>query len=214
MQVTTNQISLSKCRLRLARPLRTGEAAAIRGFFGRKFEDEVFMHNHNPDGSVIYQYPRVQFKVLEQTATLIGINEGSELLQRLWLDIDHTRLGDEQLEVLESQFETRNEPLDVTAEPIEYRFVTPWLALNQENFHEYTSTRNAHRRKDELSRILVGNCLGLAKSLGIRFTDRITADCASPDQHQNHAQRPRHDRLRRPVHRQPDPPRPPRGRKR
>ena len=177
MQVTTSQISVSKCRLRLARPLRKAEATAIRGFFGRKFEDEIYMHNHNPDGSVIYQYPRVQFKVIDQTATLIGINEGSELLQRLWLSFDRTRLGDEQLQILESQFETCIEQLAVTTEPIAYRFVTPWLALNQENFGVYTKTRNAHRRKDELSRILVGNCLGLAKSLGIRFTDRITADC-------------------------------------
>ena len=54
MQVTTNQISLSKCRLRLARPLRKGEATAIRGFFGRKFDDEIFMHNHEPDGTPVY----------------------------------------------------------------------------------------------------------------------------------------------------------------
>ena len=171
-------IPISACRLRLARPIRQHEAPALRGFFGREFEDEIFMHNHNPDGSVIYQYPRVQFKVIDQTATLIGINEGSELLQRLWLSFDRTRFGDEQLQILEAQFETRSEQLAVPADPLEYRFVTPWLGLNQENFGVYTKTRNAHRRKDELSRILVGNCLGLAKSLGIRFTDRIAADCS------------------------------------
>lgn len=175
---TTATIDVSECRLRLARPIRQYEAPALRGFFGRKFEEEVLMHNHEPDGIPIYQYPRVQFKVLASTALLLGINEGSELLQRLWLEIDETRLGDEQLAVLESQFETRTEHLEVTAEPIKYRFATPWLALNQKNFHEYTGTHNQRTRKDELSRILVGNCLGLAKSLGIRFTDHIAADCS------------------------------------
>jgi len=170
-------IQISECRLRLARKVRTHEAPQLRGFFGRKFEDEVLMHNHGPDGELIYQYPRVQFKVLDSTAVLIGISEGSELLQRLWLDIDETKLGDEQLEVLEAEFYTREEELRVTAEPIEYRFITPWLALNQENFRSYVGSRNQRFRKDELSRILVGNCLGLAKSLGIRFEDRIAADC-------------------------------------
>ena len=136
------------------------------------------MHNHQPDGTPIYQYPRVQFKVLDSVALLLGVNEGSQLLQRLWLEIDETRLGDEQLPVLDSHFETHCEQLQVTAEPIEYRFVTPWLALNQKNFREYTGSRNQRYRKDELSRILVGNCLGMTKSLGIRFTERIEADCS------------------------------------
>lgn len=174
---TTDTIQISECRLRLARPVRQHEAPALRGFFGRKFEEQVLMHNHGADGELIYQYPRVQFKVLDRAAVLLGINEGSQLLQQLWLGIDRATLGDEQLEVLESHFETRDEPIGVTTQPLEYRFATPWLALNQKNFHEYTRTRNQRHRKDELARILVGNCLGLAKSLGIRFADRIAADC-------------------------------------
>jgi len=142
-------VEISECRLRLGRKVRTHEAPQLRGFFGRKFEDEVLMHNHGPDGELIYQYPRVQFKVLDSTAVLMGINEGSELLQRLWLDIDETRLGDEQLEVLEAQFQTREEQISVTADPIEYRFTTPWLALNQKNFRSYVGSRNQRFRKDE-----------------------------------------------------------------
>lgn len=173
----SQSIELTEFRLRLSRPVSRGEAPQLRGFFGRKFEDQVLMHNHKPDGEPIYQYPRVQFKVLDSMAVLIGINEGSELLQRLWLEIDETKLGDEQLPVLEAQIETREEQLCVTTEPIEYRFLTPWLALNQRNFHAYVGSHNQRFRKDELSRILVGNCLGMAKCLGIRFTEHIAADC-------------------------------------
>jgi hypothetical protein len=175
--VTQNSIQMSECRLRLVRPVETHEAPYMRVFFGRKFEDEVLMHNHDSEGRLIYEYPRVQLKVLDRTAVLIGINEGSQLLQRLWLDIDPTTLGSKDLEVLETQFETRQEQISVTAEPLEYRFSTPWLALNPKNFQSYVGSRNQRFRKDELSRILVGNCLGLAKSLGIRFADHIAADC-------------------------------------
>lgn len=152
------------------------EAPQLRGFFGRKFEDEVLMHNHGKDGELIYQYPRIQFKILQSNAVLLGIGDGAELLERLWLEIDRTTLGDECLDVLESHFEIRDEELAICEAPITYRFLTPWLALNQTNFRSYTGSRNMAFRKDELSRILVGNCLGLAKSLGIRFDDRINAD--------------------------------------
>ena len=178
VQAVAKSTSLTTLRLQLARPLRTGEAPALRGFFGRQFEDEVLMHNHGPNDQLIYQYPRVQFKVIDRSAYLIGIDEGSELLQRLWLDIDQTRIGNEELGVLQSDLETLNEAIEVTQVPIKYRFVTPWLALNQKNFHEYTGSRSQKFRREKLNRTLVGNCLGMCKSLGIRLVGHITADSA------------------------------------
>lgn len=177
---TTSTASISRCRLQLGRSLRKGEATAIRGCFGRQFEDEIFMHNHDADGKPIYLYPRIQYKVVNQTALLVGINEGSELLQRLWLEIDETKIGSEELPVLESSFETDPFEIKHSREPIEYRFETPWLALNQNNFAEYTRTRNQKLRREKLESTIVGNCLGMCKSLGIpRFQPGqfITADC-------------------------------------
>lgn len=172
----THSVRIAKCRIRLARDVRMHEAPQLRGFFGRKFEDEVLMHNHGKDGQLIYQYPRIQFKVVQSNAIVLGVGDGADVLERLWLEVDQTTLGDEHLEVLESRFEIRNEEIAVCDRPITYRFVTPWLALNQKNFQSYTGSDNSRFRSDELSRILVGNCLSLAKSLGIRFHDRIEAD--------------------------------------
>lgn len=170
-------VQLSQCQLRLARVSQSFQTPQLRVFFGREFEEEIYMRSHNADGTVIYQYPRVQFKVVDREALLLGFNEGSELLQELWPKMDQSRLGDDEMPVLESRFETSSHEFNVTAEPIEYTFATPWLALNQKNFREYVGSRNQRFRKDELSRILAGNCLGMAKSLGIRFADRISADC-------------------------------------
>ena len=177
--ITANTIYVSECRLRLNRPLPAGEAPALRAFFGHQFADEIYSHNHHPDGSFIHQYPRVQFKVIDRTAVLMGVAEGSELLQSLWSKVEHTTLGDGRLRVLEAEFETREQTIAATADPIEYRFATPWLALNEKNFREYIGTRNQRLRKDELARILVGNCLGMCKSLDIRFArePRIEAEC-------------------------------------
>ena len=85
IQKETTPIQLARLRLRLERPLRAGEAPALRGFFGRQFEDEVLMHNHGPNDELVYQYPKIQFKVIDTIAYVIGINEGAELLSSLWL---------------------------------------------------------------------------------------------------------------------------------
>jgi len=46
-----------------------------------------------------------------------------------------------------------------------YVFVSPWLALNQENYRRYKEMSSLERRS-ELDRVLVGNLLSLFKGLG------------------------------------------------
>ena len=174
----TTPIQLARLRLRLERPLRAGEAPALRGFFGRQFEDQVLMHNHGPNDELVYQYPKIQFKVIDTIAYVIGINEGAELLSSLWLGINQTRIGDQELNVLDSQFDWSTEGFTLSPHIIEYRFVNPWLALNQKNFQEYTDHHSQAFRIDKLNRTLVGNTLSLCKSLGIFLKERLQADCA------------------------------------
>lgn len=164
--------------MRLAGAVRGHEAPYLRAVFGRVFEEQVLQLGRGPGGEAAFQYPRVQFKVHDSNAWLVGVKEGSELLKQLWEDVDEGRLGSEEMEVVDAELETRTEEIDSVAEPLTYRFLTPWLALNEKNFRSYTGSFNQKFRKDELSRILAGNCLGMAKCLGIRFADRITADCS------------------------------------
>ena len=175
--VPINTVQLARLRLRLERPLRSGEAPALRGFFGRQFEDQVLMHNHGPNDELVYQYPKIQFKVIDTIAYMIGINEGAELLSNLWLGIDRTKIGDQELNVLDAHFDWNTENITLSPHMIEYRFVNPWLALNQKNFQEYTDSQSQAVRIDKLNRTLVGNTLSLCKSLGIFLTERLQADC-------------------------------------
>lgn len=170
-------IEIFECRLRLARKVKTHESPRLQDFFGRKFEDEVVRHIYDADRRPMFEYPRIQFKVIESTAVLLGLAEGAELLERLCPQMDEADLGGGQITVLETQYERRAEEITDCPEPIEYRFLTPWLALNDKNFRSYTGSRNTGFRKDELSRILAGNCLGMVKSLDIKLGGRIDADC-------------------------------------
>jgi hypothetical protein len=171
-----NRIPVVECHMRLTRRFKAHEAPPLRNFVNRHFEQAVDAHNHGEDGSLAHRYPQIQFKMLPTAAVLIGIGDGAAVLERLWGELDHETLGSGNWKVAESDFELRDETIDASGEPITYRFVTPWLGLNQKNFRSYTGSRNQGFRKSELSRILVGNCLGLADTLGIRFRRRIEAD--------------------------------------
>jgi hypothetical protein len=174
-----NLIAIARLKLHFERPMRSGEAPALRGFFGNKFEEEVLLHNHGPNDELIYQYPKVQYKVIERVANVIGIDEGARVLERLWLSIDQTKIGGQELQVLDSQFEWKDESIKVTTQPNKYRFATPWLALNQQNFREYTHLRTSEAQCDKLNKTLVGNALSLCKSLGIFLQERLVADCST-----------------------------------
>jgi len=171
-----NSIPVSRWELRLSQPVEQHQAPELHALFGRTFEDQVRAHTYGDDDRPLFEYPRIQLKVMESTAIVLGIAEGAELLQRLQRETDESQLGRESFRVLRSEIETVDEEISATSEPIEYRFVTPWLGLNQKNFRAYVGSRSQKFRREEVSRILVGNCLGLAESLDIRLNQRIEAD--------------------------------------
>jgi hypothetical protein len=164
-------------QLRFPRPLSPGEATQLRGFFGRAFGEEVLLHHHKADGSLRYEYPKVQFKVLDRTAHLIGLSEGAELVTRLWVQVDQARVGSEVLPVLEAGLIRRAERLGAAEVPIRFRLRTPWLGLNQENHAKYQAQVSSEARRGLLERALVGNCLSLAKGLGHWVGTTLMADC-------------------------------------
>lgn len=170
------EIEVTELRLRLGRPLSPGEATQLRGYFGREFADETALHHHNANGTLVYDYPRVQFKVLDQSALLVGLAEGGVVVERLWREADRARLGGEELPVLESTLTRRKELLG-ECESREYRFANPWLGLNQEN-HRRHDAADAAGRRELLARIIIGNSLSLAKSFGLRVGGRLTADAS------------------------------------
>jgi hypothetical protein len=172
------KMSIARLILKLERPLRSGEAPALRGFFGNAFEDEVLLHNHGANNELIYQYPKVQYKIVDRVANVIGIEEGGTVLERLWLSIDQTRIGNQDLRVLDSIFQWSEESISVTPEPVSYRFATPWLALNQSNFRDYMRLPTAHEKSEKLNKMIIGNALSLCKSLGIFLQERLVADCS------------------------------------
>jgi Cas6b C-terminal domain/Cas6b N-terminal domain len=173
--LAVEQLELTDYHLRLARPLAPAEATQLRGYFGNAFADELLVHHHQTDGRLLYDYPRVQFKVLDRAAHLLGINEGGPIVERLWRETDVARIRHEELPILEATLVKRREAFGETEDPLGYQFRSPWLALNQENHRQFEDCAERGQQL-LLERVMIGNCLSLAKSFGHRVELRLKAD--------------------------------------
>ena len=171
-------IDVTTLRLACERPLNLRDAPVLRSSFGEKFAEQELLHHHRQDGSLIYDYPRIQFKVIDRQAVLIGLEEGSTLLARLWLETDEAKLGSEILDVREATIRRRQVLFGQAEYMVTYRFLSPWLALNQENARRYYAEERGDARTELLGRILVGNCLSIAKSFRYTVTMHLRADCS------------------------------------
>lgn len=155
--------------------LRTRDAHKLRGYFGNLFrEKSELLHNHMGNGDLRYAYPQVQYKVIDQIPTLVGIKDGAELLTQLFLKIKELRIDGTVYPVRQKNIEAKQIDPGAAVSPIAYRFETLWMALNQNNHERYTNA-NALEQGRLLENILVGNCLSYFKSMDIFVESKLVA---------------------------------------
>ena len=155
--------------------LDTRDAHKLRGYFGDYFKlHSPLLHNHYEDGTLRYQYPLIQYKVINKIPTLVALNEGAELLSSLFLKIDHIRLDNRNYPLSSKNIEQRKVPVGLSESLYEYRFDTLWMALNQENHKEYIRL-NIEEKDEKLNRILRNNILSFYKGAGIWLEDKVMA---------------------------------------
>jgi len=151
-------------------PMR-GDAAKLRGFFATSFNEHTLLHQHVTD-KLIYRYPLIQYKMLEGSPHIMGINEGAEVLKEVYDKFDEIKIGESSYSIMERGVILRSEEFGCTPEIQSYRFATPWLALNQKNYLRYRKASREERR-DILRSILVGNLLSASKGLGYVAKEHI-----------------------------------------
>lgn len=145
--------------------LKTRDAHKLRGYFGQMFREESeLLHNHMGNGEYRYEYPKVQYKVIDRTPFLVGIGEGAELLRELFLKIKELDINGTTYPVHQKNIEGRNRDTGVTEKSQKYQFQTLWMAMNQKNYERYKEADMLEKR-ELLERILIGNCLSFFKSI-------------------------------------------------
>lgn len=153
-----------------------GGGDALRLAITGALPDRSELHGHDEStGGVLYRLPPVRFLVRRGLPVLIGLGSGRTVLEEIFrTPPPSVRCGDRSYAVLGVELEDVVESLGAALEPIQYRFVTPWLALNQENHARYQFAQ-AREREELLSRILVGNTLAGAKGVGYFVELRLQA---------------------------------------
>ena len=156
--------------------LNTRDAHKLRGYFGMLFQEKSpLLHNHLESGESAYRYPLVQYKVLDHVPTLVGLNEGADLLIQLFLKIRELQIDNQVYKVFQKNIESKVIEIGLSDDLIEYRFQTLWMALNQQNFTDYLQEDDMQRVK-RLKSILIGNILSFYKAMDYHVEGNILAN--------------------------------------
>ena len=75
-------------------------AKALRGFFGNFFSEIVEFHNHLDQITFNYQTPNIQYRVIDGNLSILGINEGGDILLQ---SIDKVKLEQIILEGIDNK---------------------------------------------------------------------------------------------------------------
>lgn len=152
-------------RVRFSLPeLTPRDAEKIRGHLGNRFSEHHLLHNHLEDGGFRYAYPLVQYKVVRGQSLILGIGIGGDVLTDIFLKLQEVVLEDRRIPLLEKEISQKVEPFGWVEEPQTYRFVTPWMGLNQKNHGVWCGLRGEEQQAF-LARIFTGNLMSMSKGL-------------------------------------------------
>jgi hypothetical protein len=164
---------LKTLRLTLKSDRPVEEAATkLRGFFATRFNEYALLHQHIDVDKLLYKYPRIQYKILGGTALVLGIEEGAEVLKEIYDKYDVIQLGENAYTIVERGLTLKEEEFGISTELISYEFITPWIALSQDNYQRYLESKREARR-ELLRRTLIGNILSASKGLDYVVLEEI-----------------------------------------
>lgn len=171
MTTSTTTQELQICRIKFPEiKLQTRDAHKLRGYFGNLFkEHSPILHNHYEDGRFRYKYPSIQYKVINNVPTLIGIQEGAELLPSLFLKIKELDINGQKFSINAKNIALTNEKAGYSSSLHEYQFSTLWMGLNQINYAKYHKLESEEEKQDMLNAILVGHILSFFRNTGVEL---------------------------------------------
>lgn len=152
----------------------TASPTKVRGFIGNNFKEYPILHNHYANDKFLYSYPYVQYKIINGDIVIVGIDEGADLIKKIAPELSTLSL-DKEYKITEKLIHEKEVDIKPSSEEKHYKFITPWLGLNQNNYQKYTNAKDWKEKKEILNRVLVANLLSMSKGLGIIVNKRLYA---------------------------------------
>lgn len=149
----------------------------LRGYFGNAFrEHSPLLHNHLEDGSYRNGYPLVQYKMVDGTPTVIGIGAGSEVILKVFGEVESIRIADQTLDARTKELTyDRIEPRVHADRLFDYRLETPYRAFNQDQYPRWRAAATDAERFALTVQALTGHLLMIFKGLDVWVEKRIVA---------------------------------------
>ena len=117
----------------------------VKGVMMNQFPDEEIVPMLDGSYRQKFLYPRVQVKILNEQIYIVGINEGVDSIKAIAQKMDFLDFGNITFQVLDNEIEEHGNRFKPVSKLIRYRFVTPWVALNQTTGYRYRYLNNADR---------------------------------------------------------------------
>ena len=154
----------------------------LRGFIGNQFKKYVELHHHlnssEGDSKLKHEYPKIQYNIKGNKAILLGIEENAiSVLRNVVMNVKELILGPNKYNIVEinAHYDDTEFGIVNSGRVFLYKFLSPWLALNSENYKKFTIATIKERRK-LLKSILIGNILSMSKHLGYNVPDTIQVE--------------------------------------
>ena len=164
IQVKIVQIAFENLRLNVF------DVPKFRGYLAERYPTYDLIHNHISDKKFRYAYPSIQFKVLNKTPTIIGIGEGIEILKQVFIDIDQMIIEGKKYSIDEKSILLKEVEFGQSESQYSYEFITPYMALNQNNYEKYKDLEWNEKRKF-VENILRGNLKSMSKGFNYFIPD-------------------------------------------
>ena len=156
-KITVMSVQLPELRL------SSFDIPKLRGSVANQYRNFDLLHNHMEQDKVLYRYPQIQFKTINKIPTMIGILEGCNVLKDLFFELEQININGKDFPISQKSIDTLTDcPLGQTLELYTYRFIQPWMALNQNNHKKYQNLPSPMRNQF-LAKILRGNLMSLSK---------------------------------------------------
>lgn len=134
----------------------------LRGFLADKYKENTIFHNHLA-GGYDYSYPKLQYKLIKNTLSVMGIEEDTiGIIKSIFEEVEYLNINDNLVFDIEKELEIIDDEIKYSDNKMyRYKFVTPYLPLNEKNFDLYLKGQYS------LEKAITNNILEVLKGLGI-----------------------------------------------
>ena len=171
MSLQYQEIPTINVRLITDKPVRK-TPYQVKGVLMKQFPNEEIVPMLNGTYREKFLYPRVQVKILNEQIYFIGIGEGVKPIKEIIKNLRTLDFGNITFEITDNEIEDSKQRFHPSSKLFRYRFVTPWVALNQSTGKKYRYLKNKDR-VNYLNKLLGQNIVFLSRELGIKLEKNI-----------------------------------------